>query len=192
MATTQQLMTAAELAQLPEDGQRRELIEGVLVTMASSGGDHGKRTARSVISPGSDVLEHGLGEVFGAETGFLLARNPDTVRAADAAFVNLNRALEVGDVTGYWPGAPDLVIEVISPNDLYTEVQDKVELWLMYGTKMVIVLNPRHRSVAVHRSATNVRHLTIDDILDGEEVVPGWRVKVRDLFANAGQTRTNA
>jgi Uma2 family endonuclease len=183
MVTTQKLMTAEELAQLPDDGQRYELIEGVLTTMAPSGGDHGMRSARSIISFGAYVIEHDLGEVFGAETGFLLSTNPDTVRAADAAFVNRERALEVGEWTAYWPGAPDLALEVISPNDLYTEVQEKVETWLKYGTRMVIVINPRHRTVAVYRSPTEVRHLTLADTLDGEDVIPGWRAPVRVLFA---------
>ena len=79
MATMQQAMTAEELAQLPDDGQRHELIEGVVITMDPAGGEHGKRTARSLISLGSHVLQHNLGEVFGAETGFVLARNPDIV-----------------------------------------------------------------------------------------------------------------
>jgi len=86
-------------------------------------------------------------------------------------------------VTGYWPGAPDLAIEVISPNDLYTEVEDKAAMWLAHGTRMVVVLNPRQRSVTVYRSLTEVRRLTIEDTLDGEDVVPGWRVPVRELFA---------
>lgn len=182
--TEQKLLTAEELAQLPDDGQRHELIEGVLITMSPAGGEHGKRSARSVIALGTYVIAHDLGEVFGAKTGFLLARDPDVVLAADAAFVNRARALEVGEVQGYWPGSPDLAIEVISPNDRYTEVQEKVALWLRYGTRMVIVLNPRHRTVAAHRSPTEVRHLTIDDTLDGEDVVPGWRIPVAELFAS--------
>jgi Uma2 family endonuclease len=120
--------------------------------------------------------------VFGAETGFLLETDPDTVRAPDGAFVSRERAQTVGRVTGYWPGAPDLAIEVISPNDLYTEVEEKVAIWLAHGTRMVIVVNPRRRTIAVHRSPTEVRHLTADAVLDGEDVVPGWSVPVKDLF----------
>ncbi len=75
---------------------------------------------------------------------------------------------------------------MISLNDLYTEVAEKVAAWLAHGAWMVIVVNPRHRAVAVHRSATQVRHLTVDDTIDGEEVVPGWTLPVRELFAAGG------
>ena len=183
MATTQQLMTAAELAQLPEDGRRHELIEGVLVTMAPSSGEHAE-IALDVAGPLRQYVKaHDLGRTYGAEGGFLVSRNPDTVLAPDAAFVSKERADALGRVRGYLPLAPDLVVEVISPNDLYTEVQEKVESWLRYGTRMVIVLNPRHRTVAVYLSSTEVRHLTIEHTLDGEDVVPGWRIPVRELFA---------
>ena len=87
---------------------------------------------------------------------------------------------------GYWPVAPDLVIEVISPNDRYTEVKEKVATWLAHGTRMVIVADPRHRTVEVHRSPTDVRHLTVGDTLDGGDVVPGWTVPLRELFATGG------
>jgi len=182
MATTQRLMTAEELLRLPDDGQRHELIAGEMRAMAPSGFEHGRRTARFATSLGPYVLAHGLGEVLAAETGFLLSRDPDTVRAPDVAFVGRERADAVGEVTGYWPGAPDLAVEVISPSDLYTEVEDKVAEWLAHGTRMVLVVNPRRRTVAVHRPGAPVRQLTSDDTIDGEDVVPGWTLPVRELF----------
>ena len=186
MVTAQRVLTADDVLQLPDDGQRHELIAGELRTMAPSSGEHGAITAVSTISLGQHVRVHQLGRVFSSETGFLLARDPDTVRAPDIAFVRRERVAAVeaaGPLRGYWPGAPDLAIEVVSPNDLYTEVEAKVATWLAYGTRMVIVLNPRQRTAAVHRSATQVRHLTADDTLDGEDVVPGWAEPVRALFA---------
>jgi Uma2 family endonuclease len=86
-------------------------------------------------------------------------------------------------VRGYWQGAPDLAVEVISPNDLYAEVDEKVAEWLEHGTRLVFVVNPRRRTVAVHRSGQPVRILSEADVLDGEAVVPGWSLPVRDLFA---------
>ncbi len=183
MAVTRTLMTAEELLRLPDDGQRHELIAGELRTMAPGGAEHGELAAESAITLGQYIRTHKLGRVFGAETGFLLATDPDTVRAPDFAFVSRERAAAVGRVAGYWPGAPDLAIEVVSPNDLYTEVAEKVATWLAHGTRMVIVLDPRRRAVAVHRSLTQVRHLTIDDTIDGEDVVPGWTMPVKALFA---------
>ena len=183
MATTQQLMTADELARLPEDGQRHELIEVVLVTMAPAGGEHGEIALDFGGLLRQHIKTHNLGRAFGAETGFLLARNPDVVLAPDVAFIGRERASKLGRVGGYIPLAPDLAVEIISPNDLYTEVQEKVRLWLEYGVRMVVVLNPRHRSVAVYRTLTDVRHLSIGDTFDGEDVVIGWRVPVREFFA---------
>jgi Uma2 family endonuclease len=124
-----------------------------------------------------------MGTVTTAETGFRLASDPDTVRAPDTAFITRERVEAAGDVKGYWPGAPDLVVEVISPNDLYTEVEEKVADWLQAGTRMVIVVNPRRRSVKVHRSANEVQVLGENDVLDGTDVVPGWTLPVRDIFA---------
>ncbi len=184
MATVQRLMTAEELAQLPDDGQRHELIEGVVRTMAACGAAHGKCAARSLISLGNHVLQRNLGEVFGANTGFLLTQVPDTICVADVAFANHERAKEIGEVTGYWPGAPDLVIEAISLEDRYMDVIDGVVMWLAHGTQVVVILNPYRKEVTVYRTLTEVRHLTIEDTLDGEEVVPGWRVPVRELFAS--------
>jgi Uma2 family endonuclease len=184
MATTDKLMTADELWRLPDDGQRHELVAGELRTMAPSGGEHGWIVVRVTTPLDEHVRANKLGLVFGAETGFALARDPDTVRAADVAFVRRERVLAAGDVKGYWPGAPDLAVEVISPNDLYTEVDEKVADWLASGTLMVLVVNPRRRAVAVHRPHQAVRVLAESDVVDGEDVVPGWTLRVGDIFSH--------
>ena len=150
--------------------------------MSPSGEEHGTIALALAAALRQYVIAHRLGRVVGAETGFLLTTSPDTVRAPDAAFITRERA-GVEPVRGYRPGAPDLVAEVVSPNDLYTEVEEKVGTWLQHRTRMVIVVNPRQRTVAVPRSPTQVRHLTVDDTLDGEDVVPGWALPVRELFA---------
>ncbi|MDW8214072.1 MAG: Uma2 family endonuclease, partial [Roseiflexaceae bacterium] len=106
---------------------------------------------------------------------------PDTVRAADVAFIRRERTLNAQDVTGYWPGAPDLVVEVVSPHDLYADVDEKVTDWLDAGARMVVVVNPRKRTVTVYQaSAYAILHE--DDVLDGGEVVPGWRLPVAAIF----------
>ena len=181
MALTQKLMTADELLRLPDDGQRHELVAGELRTMPPSGAEHGGLAAHVTVVLGQHVRAHGLGRVLAAETGFLLTTNPDTVRAPDVAFISWARAT-APPVPDYQPGPPDLAVEVVSPDDLYTEVEEKVAMWLEHGTQMVIVINPRRRTVAVHRSPTQIRYLTVADTLDGEDVVPGWALPVRDLF----------
>ena len=183
MAIEDQVISAEELLRLPDDGQRHELIAGELRTMAPSGGQHGLVAINLSTPLAQYVRAHELGRVFAAETGFLLATKPDTVRAPDVAFVRQERVLAAGEVTGYWPGAPDLAVEVISPNDLYAEVDEKVATWLEHGARMVLVVNPRRRTVVVHRPNAPARLLTENDTLDGEDVVPGWALPVRELFA---------
>jgi len=100
----------------------------------------------------------------------------------DEGLGSQRRVEEVGRVRGYWPGAPDLAVEVISPSDTYTEVEDKVLAWLDAGTRMVAVLNPRHRTITVHRSRTDITILAENDTLDGQDVVPGWMLSIEDLF----------
>jgi Uma2 family endonuclease len=178
------LMTADELLRLPDDDLRHELIRGVLTTMTPPGWQHGKLTSRIDRSLGTFVEQHGLGEVATGEPGFRLAENPDTVRAPDVAFIQRDRLPTAAAEPGFFRGAPDLAVEVISPSDLYTEVDEKVAEWLEHGTRLVLVVNPRRRTVAVHRPDRLVRILGTDDTLDGEEVVPGWTLPVRDLFAN--------
>jgi Uma2 family endonuclease len=167
MTTARKLMTAEELLRLPDDGMRHELIAGELRTMAPSGAEHGELTALSTTSLAGYVRANNLGRVFGAETGF----------------VSRERALAAGRVRGYWPGAPNLAIGVISPNDRYTEVEEKVDTWLAHGTRLVVVVDPRRRAVTVRRPDGRTRHLTVADTLDGQDVVPGWTLPVRELFA---------
>lgn len=121
-------------------------------------------------------------QAYAAETGFKLASNPDHVRAPDAAFVRTERADKVGNSEGFFPGAPDLAVEVVSPSDTFVEVEEKVFDWLQAGSHAVVVVNPRKRSVTVYRSFTDVRVLSTSDTLTVEEVVPGWRLPVAEIF----------
>lgn len=150
--------------------------------MTPAGHPHGRTAIRITWPLAQRVEENGLGTVYAAKTGFVLSRNPDTVRAPDVAFVRRERVEEVGEAGGYWPGAPDLAVEVVSPNDGYAEVEGKVAEWLRAGCRMVIVADPSNRTVKVHRTATDVKTLAADGEIDGADVVPGWRLLVRDLF----------
>ena len=182
MNMTQQLMTADDLLRMPDDGFRYELVKGELKKTAPAGHWHG-RVAINITTPlAQHVRAHNLGAVYAAETGFKLASDPDVVRAPDVAFIRRERVEEVGNVEGYWPGAPDLAVEVVSPSDSYTDVQEKVFDWLEAHTRMVIVVMPRRRAVAVYRSLTEIVMLTENDALEGGDVVPGWTMPVRDLF----------
>lgn len=136
---------------------------------------------------GPYILSHGLGEIFGAETGFCLGRDPDTVRAPDVAFVRRERVAEVGDTDDWWPGAPDLAVEVLAPEERYSQVRQKVGMWLAGGARLVLVVDPRRRLVEVHRPGEPVRELTEADAIDGLDVAPGWTLPVAELFAPVDQ-----
>jgi Uma2 family endonuclease len=179
---TSQLLTVDDLLRLQAPG-RHELIKGELRTMPPAGFDHGAVGMNLAIPLGAHVQMHGLGVVVAAETGFILSRDPDTVRAPDVGFVAQDRIPSTGRPRGFWPGAPDLAVEVVSPSDTLEEVEAKVDDWLTAGTRLVWVANPRRRTVTVYRSLTDVAILTINDVLDGQDVVPGFRINVATIFS---------
>jgi Uma2 family endonuclease len=182
MAVVRQQVTADELLHMPDDGFRFELVEGELRRTNPAGNVHGRVAMNVGISLGGYIKAHDLGAVYAAETGFMLSRNPDTVRAPDVAFVSRARVEAVGDLEEFWPEVPDLAVEVVSPGDSYTDVEEKVSAWLDAGTKMVVVINPRQRSATVHKSKTDITALAEADVLAGGDVVPGFELAVRELF----------
>lgn len=182
MTTTARLMTAEELLDMPDDGLRYELVRGELRKMGPAGHVHGKIAMSVGARLWTHVKANGLGEVYGAETGFELGSNPDHVRAPDTAFIRRERVDAAGNVRGFFPGAPDLAMEVISPSDRYSQVEEKVADWLEAGTMAVIVVDPRRRAVKVHRSLSDASILTDADILSIEDVVPGWQMTVAEIF----------
>jgi Uma2 family endonuclease len=183
MDVVRQQVTADELLLMPDDGFRYELVKGELRRMTPAGNVHGRVTTNVGISLGGYVKAHDLGAVYAAETGFRLSRDPDTVRAPDLAFVSQANVEAVGEVEGFWPGAPDLAVEVVSPGDSYADVEEKVFDWLDASTKMVVVINPRQRSATVYKSPSDITALAEADVLDGGEIVPGFELAVREIFA---------
>lgn len=182
MTIQAQLITAGDLLRLPEDGFCHELVRGELKRMAPAGHDHGRIAMRLGWRLAQYVEANNLGAVYAAETGFLLSSSPDTVRAADVAFVSRRRIEEADRVEGYWPGAPDLVFEVVSPGDTYTELEEKVVEWLDAGARLVVVVDPRRYTATVYRGLAEITILTAQATLDGGEVVPGWVLRIADLF----------
>jgi Uma2 family endonuclease len=184
MSTTSALMTADELFLMKDDGFRYELVKGELVRMPLHVSEHGATVVNIGIPLGHFVKANKLGVVFGAETGFKIATDPDTVRAPDLAFVHRDRIPEGGLPKAFWVGAPDLAVEVISPGDTYTEVEEKVSEWLDAGARMVIVANPRNRTLKVYRSHTDVIVLTVSDELTCGDIIPGFACKVSEFFTS--------
>ena len=182
MTVTQKPVTAEELLKMPDDGLRSELVRGEVRQTALAGSVHGRLAVNVAASLHQYVRESDLGIVCAVGTGFEIERDPDTVRAPDVAFVSRERIEEVGEVEGFWPGAPDLTVEVVSPGDLYTEVEEKVLGWLEAGSRMVVVVDPRNRTVSVRRNRAEAQVLSERDTLDGGDVVPGWELPVADVF----------
>ena len=177
----QKRMTADELIKLPRGRMRYELIEGELIEMTPAGHLHGRIAMNLAIELGLAVKQQKLGAVYAAETGFYIKRDPDTVRAPDVAFVRAER-LKEADQQGYFPGAPDIAVEVISPSDVYQEVEAKVAQWLGAGSQIVIIINPRHRTLKVHRSLTDVAVLNEDDTLTLPELFGDWELSLAEVF----------
>jgi Uma2 family endonuclease len=180
---TSPLITADELLHMPDDGMRHELVRGVLRTMTPAGFEHGRVSVRLGRLLDAHVEETGIGVAAGAETGFILSSDPDTVRAPDAAFVSKERADAVGRTVKYWPGGPDFAAEVISPNDTSREVQEKALEWLASGTIAVLVLDPDQHTATVYRGKGDTHIHNAEDILDLSDAVPGFTVPVARLFA---------
>jgi Uma2 family endonuclease len=182
MTSNATFVTADQLLHMPDDGFRRELIRGEIRELPLSGSEHGFIASILAVLVGSFVREKRLGVTFAAETGFLIETDPDTVRAPDLAFVCMDRVIGQMKPKGYFPGAPDLAMEVISPGDTYVEVEAKVESWLEAGCRMVVVVNPRNRTLKVYRTPDNVSLLHIDDSFDGADFLPGFRLPLREIF----------
>ncbi len=181
MATTRHV-TAQEFSQLPDDGRVLELIDGIVIEVEPPPGiQHEYVIMRVGRLLGTHVEEYGLGVVVGGP-GFVLARGPDEVRAPDVAFIAGDRADEVAHTPGYWPGAPDLVVEILSPSNTLAELEEKAARWLVAGARAVVLLAPLVRAATVVRPAAEPLRLAADDLLDLDDVVTGWRPRVGDLL----------
>ena len=181
-ATTQTLMTADELLEMPHGNFRYELVAGELIKMSPTGGMHGIVTARLNAVVFNHVESNDLGYVFGAETGFKLASDPDTVRAADVAFVSHARMPKDADINKFLPIAPDLVVEVVSPSDTLYEVEEKIAEWLAAGALAVWVANPKRRTLTVHRANQPPQVSAESDTLKGGEALPDFSYSLAKLF----------
>ena len=178
---TAEIMTAEQLERLHLPNKSTELVRGRLVVREPPGTHHGKIAGRLITRVGGFVDEHRLGEVFGQDTGFKIASNPDTVRAPDLAFIARDRLSQLTP-RGYASIAPDLVAEILSPDDRPREVIAKVGEWLTAQVRLVWVIDPERQIAQVHRSDGSLSLLDRDAALDGEIVLPGFRYALKDLL----------
>lgn len=183
MRTLKTLFTAEELLRLPTTGRRMELVKGKVYEMPPPGARHGNVAMQIGMLLNAYARANQLGRGFAAETGFILRRDPDTVRAPDASFVARNRLPEGELPEGYLEVPPDLAVEVLSPGDARREVREKVEDWLGAGTRLVWVINPATRSATVYRSVDDFQELSEEESLDGGDVLPGFACQLGELFS---------
>lgn len=176
-----EMMTAEQLERVQLPGKSTELVRGQLVVREPPGTYHGQIAARLLLRVGAFVEACQLGEVFGQDTGFKIASKPDTVRAPDLAFVGRDRLSHVGR-RGYAAVAPNLIAEVLSPDDRPGEVIGKIGEWLSAGVILAWVLDPDRKAAHVHRPDGSVSVIEIHGALEGETVLPGFTCQLRDLF----------
>jgi Uma2 family endonuclease len=184
MATVESLITAEKLLKTPDLG-RCELLQGELITMSPSGALHGRYVDILERWIGSYVAAHSLGVTFGAETGFIIERNPDTVRAPDVALVVQER-IPNPFPTGFFPGPPDLAVEVLSPGDRASEVTAKTRHWLATGCREVWNVDPETKTITLHRADGSIVQLSTSDHLESPQLLPGLRKPLAEIFQEVG------
>ena len=180
MASKTRLLSVEDVERLPSD-LKWELVDGVLIEMPPANARHGGIAANVAFLLSSYVRPRRLGWVS-VEVGFIIRRGPDAIRAPDVAFIRAERMPPTGPPERFWEIAPDLVVEVISPDDRPGEIQAKVREWIEAGVPLVWLLYPRTRTVVVIRSLLDREELTAEDTIDGGDVLPGFSCPVADLF----------
>jgi Uma2 family endonuclease len=158
-----------------------ELVEGRIVPMTPTGDEHGSCEGNFYATLRAYAHAHQLGKVRVGEVGIYTRRNPDTVRAADVLFISNERYAQRTS-KGYLDVAPELIVEILSPSDSWSDVTQKLREYFAIGVRLVWVADPQARSVYAYRSLTDVREFTLNDDLPGDDVLPGFSVRVSDLF----------
>jgi len=176
-------MTAEEFYELSGDKYKlAELVCGEVVEVMPSGGEHSE--VGFVL--GAAVLAHvrsaRLGTCTKADGGFVLSRDPDTVRCPDVGFIRADRLPGGRTPRGFILGAPDLAVEVVSPSQYSSDTLDKVRDYLEAGTRLVWVIDPDKRVAYVYRSDMPVRFIREDGVLDGEDVLPGFTLPLAEVL----------
>lgn len=177
----ERLVTVEEFAALPADGRFYELVEGRIVPMTPADLFHSAVATRIGRLLDSFVDDSGIGTVTGEQGGYRLTSDPDTVRAPDVAFIRAERLSR--RIGAYIDGAPDLVVEVMSPSDSAVDLSEKIDAYFAAGTQLLWIVYPRQRRIVVYDAPLQSHILTEADTLDGGAVLPGFSAPVRKIFA---------
>lgn len=178
--STHQLVTAEELERMSTLDGDYELVRGKLVPVNPPGPIQGHLAIRIGGALDTFVRARRLGTVH-VETGYILARGPDTVRGPDVSFLTRERATALGS-RGFVPHGPDLAVEIRSPDQTLAELTSKIQEYLDAGTRLAWLVDPRSQTIRVQEPARAPRVLEVGDVLDGGDVVPGFRLALKELF----------
>jgi len=175
--------TEADLLALADDERHYELVRGDLLMMSPASPVQGRYAERLSRALGQYVEDHDLGEVYTAEPGFELAAEPEKiVRAPDVAFVRKERIPPADQQAGFWPLAPDLAVEIISPSETAASVQAKVQDYLAAGTQLIWLVYPDSTVVVEYQPPAQIRQYGREDSLEGGTVIPGFQYALARLF----------
>jgi Uma2 family endonuclease len=161
-----------------------ELIAGEIVYMAPGNFEHGDVALEVAFAIKAFVAARKLGRVLAAETGFVIARGPDTVLAPDVAFVRQARVPKGRHIL-FYEGAPDLAVEVMSPSDRVTAARAKAARWIGGGAESVWIVNPSKRTIEVHHSSGTIRRFSDSEVLKDEPTLPGFSLNLGDVFRDS-------
>lgn len=179
------LMTVDEYARLPDDGRKTELVRGKVVEMPQPKPQHGYLCGRVSRLLGNFVEERGLGRVLTNDAGIVTERNPDTVRGADVAYYSYQRLPKGPLPKSYLEVAPELAIEIRSPDDRWTNIRKKVAEYLTIGVITVVVVDLEPKKVHVYSADREDEALSGNDVLTLPEVLPGFSLPLPTMFAEA-------
>ena len=181
MSIEVKLITAEQFATMP-DSVRGELVRGEVVEVPPPGAEHGECVMTFGALLHAHVASRKLGRVLAGDAGFQLRENPDTVRGPDVSFIRADRVPATGLPRGHFPGPPDLAVEVISPTETVTMIEDKIANYLDAGCPLVVILNPARRTATLHRPAQDPHIVRRDEPLDLSPVVEGFSCTLAQLF----------
>ncbi|MBI5081448.1 MAG: Uma2 family endonuclease [Chloroflexi bacterium] len=180
--TKEKLITGEELWAMGSAGDLYELIEGRIIYMSPTGFLHGQYEVGISEKLNRFVRQHKLGKVVSGEVGVYITRNPDTIRAADVAYISKERYAQHDKSKGYLTVAPELVVEILSPDDRWNDVTQKMREYFSIGVKLMWIADPQSRRVYAYRSPTEAREFKASDTLTADDVLPGFSVPVDELF----------
>jgi Uma2 family endonuclease len=183
MPNVRRYVTAAEFLSHSAAAGPSELVRGEIRVMTPAGAAHGLVAGTIFAALNAFVESRQLGVCFPDNTGFLLPGLGDTVRSPDVAFVRAERLPDQGIGPGWMNVAPDLVVEVLSPTETASELEEKLRDYRAAGTRLAWVADPTARIVSVRPTSAPESWVTEAETLDGGDVLPGFSLSVTRVFA---------